>query len=183
MLCAFVAAQAGRTTERVGESELTGRSTASAVAPGRTEPIDARTRDEVLDSIKAAELYVLDVDTIVTHVHAQLDVVVDGEPLTVPQLGVDYDTLTAAPIHTHDETGRLHVEADRAHAGRALRLIDFLRLWAGAYKADDLCHHFTAADRCRAVVTIDGRAADVDATLEDGQRILLEITSVPLLTT
>lgn len=144
--------------------------------------VDPSTRDDVLAAIDVADLYVLDVENIVMHVHAQLDVRVDGRDVTVPQVGVDYDTLTAAPIHTHDETGRLHIEADRTHAERELLLIDFLRLWAGAYTSDDLCRYFAATDTCRVAVSVDGRESGTNLVLADGQQITVAISTDTTLT-
>jgi len=48
------------------------------------------------------------------HVHTHLSITVDGEPVTVPgDVGHDSATKFAAPIHTHDTSGIVHVESPR----------------------------------------------------------------------
>jgi len=48
------------------------------------------------------------------HVHSHLSITVDGEPVTVPgDIGHDSGTKFAAPIHTHDTSGIVHVESPR----------------------------------------------------------------------
>ncbi len=49
------------------------------------------------------------------HIHAHLDVFVDGEAQPVAaNLGIDYDAGAIAPLHTHDTTGIIHIESDKA---------------------------------------------------------------------
>jgi hypothetical protein len=51
---------------------------------------------------------------VIEHYHAHLRVVVDGQDVVVPaNIAIDAATQTAAPIHTHDERGVIHVEADQ----------------------------------------------------------------------
>ncbi|WP_046470295.1 hypothetical protein [Allosalinactinospora lopnorensis] len=46
------------------------------------------------------------------HFHAHLDIIVDGEPVTVPpNLGIHPAGTAMSELHTHDERGVLHVEA------------------------------------------------------------------------
>jgi hypothetical protein len=48
------------------------------------------------------------------HVHSHLTITVDGEAVTVPgDVGHDAATKFAAPIHTHDTSGIVHVESPR----------------------------------------------------------------------
>ncbi|HEY6759231.1 MAG TPA: hypothetical protein VI318_07065 [Baekduia sp.] len=50
------------------------------------------------------------------HIHALLRIYVDGRPVPVPA-GIGIDPLTGfiAPLHTHDATGIIHLEADRPY--------------------------------------------------------------------
>lgn len=49
------------------------------------------------------------------HFHAHLDVIVDGEAVAVPaNLGIDVSGRAMAELHTHDDTGVLHIEAPTA---------------------------------------------------------------------
>jgi len=48
------------------------------------------------------------------HVHTHLSITVDGEDVTIPgDIGHDADTKLAAPLHTHDTSGIVHVESPR----------------------------------------------------------------------
>src|SRR5205823_5454712 len=47
------------------------------------------------------------------HVHAHLDVFVNGVRTPVPaQIGIDTVTRVISPLHTHDQTGIVHIEAE-----------------------------------------------------------------------
>lgn len=64
---------------------------------------------------QAAALAVLPGEGVVQHVHAHLDIVVDGAKRSVPaHLGIDVPRGLYAELHTHADTGVLHIEsADR----------------------------------------------------------------------
>ncbi|RFA21985.1 hypothetical protein B7R23_04620 [Subtercola boreus] len=48
----------------------------------------------------------------VEHIHAHLAISVDGQAQTVPgEIGIDNPSSTVSPLHTHDETGIIHVES------------------------------------------------------------------------
>ncbi|SNT49774.1 hypothetical protein SAMN05421812_107248 [Asanoa hainanensis] len=74
--------------------------------PPWAAPADATTR------VKAAGLPMLDNEGEVVHIHAHLDVIVDGKPVTVPAgVGIDQNTGQLSPLHTHDTSGVIHVES------------------------------------------------------------------------
>src|SRR5713101_2875179 len=62
--------------------------------------------------------------TMVLHIHPQLGITFDGQPLTVPsQIGIDqslwkdhsldqYGMSGMAPLHTHDASGTIHLESN-----------------------------------------------------------------------
>ena len=48
----------------------------------------------------------------VEHIHAHLDVLVDGQAVPVPaDIGIDMHRRTISPLHTHDASGVLHIES------------------------------------------------------------------------
>ncbi len=50
----------------------------------------------------------------IEHYHSHLRLIVDGHEVPVPtDVGLDASTQTIAPIHTHDESGVIHIEADQ----------------------------------------------------------------------
>lgn len=64
---------------------------------------------------EAAGLRVQPMEGTAKHFHAHLDVLVDGEPVTVPaNLGIHPTRNAMSELHTHDAEGILHVEAPTA---------------------------------------------------------------------
>ena len=62
------------------------------------------------------------------HYHAHLDVIVDGKPVPVPaDVGVAEAVQLISPLHTHDNTGVLHIESPRA--GQPYYLGQFFQEW------------------------------------------------------
>ncbi|MEV0718399.1 hypothetical protein [Asanoa sp. NPDC050611] len=62
--------------------------------------------------VTAAGLPMLGEEGNVEHIHAHLDVIADGQPVTVPaEIGIDEGTGQLSPLHTHDTTGVVHVES------------------------------------------------------------------------
>lgn len=85
----------------------------------------------------------------VEHIHAHLDVLIDEQPVPVPaNLGVDTRRGTMSPLHTHDDTGLIHVEAP---AKRQFSLGELFSEW----------HVSLSADNIGALRTADGKAVRV----------------------
>ena len=88
-------------------------SSAAAAAPTTDWELDTKGGAE---RIKAAGLPVLNMEGAAEHFHAHLDVFVDGKPVTVPaDIGFSFSA-TGQPngisaLHTHDESGIVHIEA------------------------------------------------------------------------
>jgi hypothetical protein len=71
----------------------------------------------------------------VEHYHAHLRLVVDGHEVPVPKdVGVDAGTQTISPIHTHDETGVIHIEADQK--GYRSDLQNVFDIWGLRFSAE-----------------------------------------------
>jgi hypothetical protein len=61
---------------------------------------------------KAAGLSMLSAEGTVEHIHSHLSVTADGKAVTVPALlGIDEANASISPLHTHDESGIVHVES------------------------------------------------------------------------
>ena len=98
------------------------------------------------------------------HIHARLDIYVDGRRVPVPALiGIDPAGGLLAPLHTHDASGIVHVEADRPFP---FTLGEFFDVWGvrfsdrrlgayaspqvyvdGRHSADPVRHVLRAHDR------------------------------------
>jgi hypothetical protein len=74
--------------------------------PPWAAPADATAR------VRIAGLPMLSSEGTVEHIHAHLDVRVDGQAVAVPaDLGTDQSSGTISPVHTHDTTGVVHIES------------------------------------------------------------------------
>ncbi|CAM3752875.1 hypothetical protein [Nocardiopsis rhodophaea] len=61
---------------------------------------------------KKASLRVAPMEGTAEHFHTHLDVIVDGEPVTVPaNIGIHPAGTAMSELHTHDERGVIHIEA------------------------------------------------------------------------
>ncbi len=113
--------------------------------------------------------------TMALHIHPQLSIAFDGQPLTVPsQIGIDqslwkdhsldqYGLQGLGPLHTHDASGTIHIESN---VNRNYTLGEFLNIWGGLD---------TSGKTVKA--TIDGKpVSDYRATiLRDGENINLQV--------
>ncbi|MCV7346029.1 hypothetical protein [Mycolicibacterium rhodesiae] len=89
-------------------------------------------------AVAAAGLPMLGSEGAVEHIHAHLDVLLDGKPVPVPRdVGIDTDTRrgTISPLHTHDETGVIHVESP---VKRQFSLGEFFSEWQVSLSADNI---------------------------------------------
>ncbi|WP_329115924.1 hypothetical protein [Streptomyces sp. NBC_01465] len=76
--------------------------------PSWPAPADVPTR------VRAAGLTMLDDEKMTMHIHPHLEVFADGRRVTVPaDIGIDRSGRKPrySPLHTHDTTGKLHVES------------------------------------------------------------------------
>ena len=91
------------------------------------------------------------------HIHAHLDISVDGAPVTVPaQIGIS--DIGIAVLHTHDPTGIIHIEAP---APRAYTLGEFFDVWGVRLDAsciDGYCANGSSELR----VYVNGKQVDGD---------------------
>lgn len=81
-------------------------STSSASAAAWAAPAD------VEGAVRAAGLTMLTAEGTALHIHQHLSVTVDGAHVAVPAgIGIDEAQQRISPIHTHDESGIIHVES------------------------------------------------------------------------
>jgi hypothetical protein len=83
-----------------------------ATANGRTDQPPWSLPADTAAQVRAAGLPMLTTEGTVEHIHAHLDVIVNGQTVVVPaDLGIDPSTGQPSPLHTHDTTGVLHIES------------------------------------------------------------------------
>jgi hypothetical protein len=65
------------------------------------------------------------------HVHAHLDIIVDGKPFIVPsQIGIDPDGRCLYWLHTHDNSGIIHIESP---IEREFTIGNFIDIWGQTF--------------------------------------------------
>ncbi|MGC2425899.1 MAG: hypothetical protein WA421_02590 [Nitrososphaeraceae archaeon] len=125
--------------------------------------------------ITGASITSHDDKSLVMHLHPLLNVMVNGKSITVPKnIGIDslmhkdhsldhFGTSGAAPLHTHDDSGTIHVEST---ANRNYTLGEFLNIWGLDLKGKTVR------------TTVDGTVISDHTShiLEDGQNLNLYIT-------
>ncbi|MBV9023900.1 MAG: hypothetical protein JO362_08935 [Streptomycetaceae bacterium] len=109
-------------------------STPRITAEGRTTapPWDAPADPSA--RVAAAGLGMMGAEGNVMHIHAHLDVLVNGKPVTVPAfIGIDEKAKQISPVHTHDPSGIIHIESP---AKATFTLGQFMTEWNVALDAD-----------------------------------------------
>jgi hypothetical protein len=117
----------------------------------------------------------------VSHIHPKLNILVNEEPLVIPtDIGITsslykdhsldrYGMSGMAPLHTHDDTGTIHVESN---VNRNYTLGEFLKVWGGL---DDIVGN---GNNNIIKMSVDGRPVTDfnNHILKDGEQISLEFT-------
>jgi hypothetical protein len=70
------------------------------------------------------------------HIHAHLDIFVDGRPFTVPsQIGIDPEGRCLYWLHTHDDSGIIHIESPEE---RQFTIGNFIDIWTKTFNNTQL---------------------------------------------
>jgi len=84
----------------------------------------------------AAGLPMLGSEGTVEHIHAHVDVIINGRPEAVPSgVGIDRARRLISPLHTHDASGIVHIESP---VKRAFSLGEFFAEWQVSLSADNI---------------------------------------------
>jgi hypothetical protein len=112
--------------------------------------------------LEADHLPVLSAEATTVHFHLHLDVFVAGQELTVPaNLGINQGAGYISPIHTHDETGIIHVESPDDRPYTLGQLFD---IWGVRFTTDCVGGLCTAGDRALRVY-VGGKLIRTDPRL------------------
>jgi hypothetical protein len=107
------------------------------------------------------------------HTHQHLDLYVDGRRVTVPAgIGIDESNRFISPLHTHDESGVIHVESPDV---RQFTLGQFFAVW-GVRLTPSCLGGYCAAGAKRLWLFVDGRRVSTDPRrllLTEHEEILL----------
>jgi hypothetical protein len=128
--------------------------------------------------IIAADMPAMDAESFVVHWHAHLDVFVNKDSVVIPaNLGIDEVDRKISPLHTHDDSGVLHIEAPDT---TPLSLGQLFTVWG--VRLDANC----VADYCSPdtpiATYVDGEefaGNPADLVLKDLQQISLVVGTPP----
>jgi hypothetical protein len=116
-------------------------------AVGRTSNPPWSAPADASAAVAAAGLPMLGEEGSALHIHAHLDVIVNGSPVRVPtDIGVDDARQKISPLHSHDTTGVIHIESP--NKTDTFTLGQFFAEWQvsltadhiGGLAADDIHH-------------------------------------------
>lgn len=102
------------------------------------------------------------------HIHPSLEIWIDGQNQTIPaNIGIDGEGIRV--IHTHDDSGEIHVESPWSHQ---FYLKDFFFIWSRRFDKDCIFEHCVDGNHTLKVF-VDGKENGLygDIPLEDGERI------------
>ena len=110
------------------------------------------------------------------HIHPQLSIMINGQPVTIPaNIGIQPSCMQA--IHTHDDTGKLHVEYPQQYD---FKLGDFFANWGQAFSKTQILDKTVDANDSL-TMTVDGQPnTDFEnLVLHDGQVIIIDYKEQP----
>lgn len=124
---------------------------------------------------------IIDASTMKMHIHPEISASINGSPFTIPRdIGTpsgpwvdhsldQYGMTGMSPLHTHDDTGAIHVESNKV---RDFTLREFLAVWGKSVDNSQVLGHPVDPDH-RAYIMVDGveKPATADVALAHGQKI------------
>jgi len=117
-----------------------GRSAGNASDPNtlpgiQTGPVPwSAETDHLLARLQAISLPALSAEGNALHIHQHLDIFVNGTSVIVPVgIGINETARFISPIHTHDETGVIHIESNEI---RDFTLGQFFDIWGVRFTKD-----------------------------------------------
>ncbi len=105
------------------------------------------------------------------HIHQHLVILVNGLPQTIPaNTGVTFACMN--PLHTHDETGEIHVESPDQ---RDFTLGDFFAVWDKTFDRNQIFDYKADADHEIVMTVNDNVSQEYEKlVLKDKQQIVIE---------
>jgi hypothetical protein len=120
----------------------------SSSAPPWAAPTDVQAR------ARAAGLSLLGSEGSALHIHQHLTVTVDGKPVAVPaNIGIDTAGQRLSPLHTHDDSGILHVESPTV---QPFRLGQFFTEWGVRLAASTIGPYVNGRNGTMVTVFVNG---------------------------
>lgn len=104
------------------------------------------------------------------HIHPHLEIVINGEKQVIPaNLGVLPGCMR--PVHTHDQTGTIHIEWKRP---RDFVLADFFRVWGETFNQNQILDS-QVDENHELIMTVNGQRSEEyeNLVMKDGDRIVI----------
>lgn len=104
------------------------------------------------------------------HIHPHLQIIIKGQVREIPaNVGIESNCLH--PIHTHDNSGKIHVESPKT---RDFTLGDFFNVWNKSFNKDQILN-YKREDNHTIKMTVDGQdSQDFEKIiLKDNQQIVI----------
>ena len=126
--------QGGHRGAETSDAALTNPPATVAVGGDAAPPWQAP--KDAAAAVRTAGVPMLGGEGNVEHIHAHLDVVVDGQAVSVPaDIGIDRASGTISPLHTHDGAGVVHIESP---IKRQFSLGEFFSEWDVSLSTDNI---------------------------------------------
>ena len=109
------------------------------------------------------------------HIHPLLSIIADGKNIEIPA-NVGVTSACLHPLHTHDATGRIHVESPEK---RDFSLADFFAVWGKAFSKDQILD-MKADSEHMIKVAVDGAEVSTfeNTILRDKQQVVVSYEAI-----
>ncbi len=126
----------GKSPSQAGAGPTTIPTSPISTATGSDTPPPWPVPADVTASVHQAGLPMLGSEGSVEHIHVHLDIIANGQAVTVPALiGIDEQHSAISPLHTHDATGVIHIESPTQ---ATFSLAQFFTEWHVALSAEHI---------------------------------------------
>lgn len=110
------------------------------------------------------------------HIHPRLKIIINGQERTIPaNIGLSFSSCERV-IHTHDETGEIHIEPNFY---QEFTLGDFFSVWGEPFSKNQILDA-KVDDKHEIVMTVNGKPSFEyeNLVLKDKQEIVIEYKSI-----
>jgi len=140
--------------------------TAKDQATTTTAPSDAKDLP-LAQRAQNAGIPLLNQEAFGTHTHTLVKITVDAKTSTIPGgIGIDEQNGKIAAVHTHADTGVVHIESPRK--GDTYTIGQFLTLWGMGGSDRELCASFVQNDCTVKIAVVDPTSDDISTFSDFG---------------
>lgn len=129
----------------------------------------AQNKQGIIECIESHQIAAL-------HIHPVIKIFIDGEPVPIPaDVGIEEGCMRE--VHTHDDTGTIHVES--ADVKKEFPLAAFFFVWGKPFNRNQILDKIIDQNRI-ILMTVNGKPSleYEGLLLEAGQEIVIQYTSI-----